>query len=175
MKTRLLHFVVILVVLTTSSAVHALKSDRDKPMDIEADRVDVDDNKGISTFRGNVHVQRGTMHIRGEIVVVRRDANSEINTIVATGNDSKRALYRQRPDNKPTDVIGQARRIHYDAKKEIVTLKKQGEIQQAKDTFKGELLIYHAKTDRVSASGVDKKNGDNGRVRMRLQPSNKTK
>ncbi len=175
MKTRLLHFVIVLLALSASPAVHALKSDRDKPMDIEADRVDVDDNKGISTFRGNVHVIRGSMHIRGDVVVVHRDANSEIDNIVATGNDSKRALYRQRPDNKPTDVVGQAIRIHYDAKKEIVTLKKQGEIQQDKDIFRGNLLIYHAKTDKVSASGTDKKNGNNGRVRMRLQPSNKTK
>ena len=169
MKNSLLTLVTVLLFTSLTPLAHALKTDRDQPMDVVADRVDVDDDKGISTFRGKVHVTRGSMQIRGDVVVIRRDKNNEVETIVSTG---KRAIYRQRPDNKPSDVVAKALTIDYDAKKEIVTLKKQGEIKQQKDTFSGELLVYHAKIDKVKASS---NKNNKGRVRMTLQPSNKKK
>jgi lipopolysaccharide export system protein LptA len=169
MKTRLLYTGIALLLASMPPLAHALKSDRDQPMDILADRVDVDDNKGISTFRGKVRVTRGTMRILGDVVVIYRDQNNEVKTIVSTGN---RAIYQQRPDNKPSDVVARGMTIHYDAKKEIITVKQQAEINQAKDIFTGELLVYYARDDKVQASGS---NGGKNRVRMTLQPSNKKK
>lgn len=170
MKTSLRHFVVVTILLAVTPLAHALKTDRNQPMDVVADRVDVDDVKGTSTFRGKVHVTRGSMHIKGEVVVIHRDNNNEVKTIVATG---KRATYQQRPDNKPTDVIARALTINYDARKEIVTLTRQGEIKQNKDIFRGDKLVYHAKTDKVKATGGS--SPSNGRVHMTLQPSKKKK
>lgn len=169
MKTRLLYPGIALLLASMAPLAHALKTDRDQPMDIIADRVDVDDEKGISTFRGKVHVTRGSMRISGDVVVIHRNQNNDVETIVSTG---KRAIYQQRPDNKPSDVVARGMTIHYDAKKEVVTVKKQAEINQAKDVFTGELLVYYAKVDQVKASGS---NDNKNRVRMTLQPSNKKK
>jgi lipopolysaccharide export system protein LptA len=146
---------------------HALQSDKDQPMDIVADRVDIDDNKGISTFRGNVQVARGTLRMSGEVVVVHRTSDGELQRIVATG---KQAMYRQRPDNKPKDVIAHANRIVYNAKTEIVDLKAQARVIQGGDTFSGEHLVYNARQDKVTAEGGK---DDKGRVRVRLQPKAK--
>ena len=170
MKINLLRLLVIYLVIGASPLVHALTTDKDKPIDVVADQVDVDDKTGISTFHGKVHVTRGSLHITGDIVVVHRNKDNEVETIIATGN---RAIYRQRPDNKPADVVARALKINYDAIKEIVTLHKKGEIVQDKDTFTGEQLVYYAKADKVSASGGKESSG--GRVHMTLQPSNKQK
>jgi hypothetical protein len=48
----------------------AEKADRDKPVNIEADRVSVDDVKKVQTFEGNVQLVKGTLIIRAERIVV---------------------------------------------------------------------------------------------------------
>ena len=154
--------------LLLAGSAHALKSDRDKPMDIAADRVDVDDNKGISTFRGNVQVTRGSLRMAGDVIVITRDQNGELQTMVATGNP---AMYRQRPDNKPNDVIAHANQINYNAKTDIVTLKEQARVDQGNDSFSGESLVYNANLDKVTGQGGSG-GENNGRVRVRLQPKN---
>lgn len=165
--TRPLTVMLVTSLLFFVSQAHALKSDRDQPMDIAADRVDIDDNKGISTFRGNVLVTRGTLRITGEVVVVHRTAEGELQRIIATGNQ---ASYQQRPDNKQKDVVAHANRIVYNANSEIVDLTKQARIVQGGDTFSGAHLVYNAGQDKVTATG----NGDDkGRVRVRLQPKQK--
>jgi lipopolysaccharide export system protein LptA len=162
--TRLLTVILATGLLVFTNQSFALKSDKDQPMDIAADRVDIDDNKGISTFRGNVQVTRGTLRISGEVVVVHRTSNGELQRIVATG---KQAMYRQRPDNKPKDVIAHANKIVYKANSEIVDLTTQAKVVQGGDTFSGEHLVYNARQDKVTATGDG--NGK-GRVRVRLQP-----
>ena len=42
--------------LLAAPAVQAEKADRDKPVNIEADRVSVDDVKKLQTFEGNVQL-----------------------------------------------------------------------------------------------------------------------
>src|SRR5438105_6850972 len=56
-----------------AATAHAEKTDRDKPIQLEADRVTVDDVKQISVFSGNVVLTQGSMVIRGERLEVRQD------------------------------------------------------------------------------------------------------
>jgi hypothetical protein len=58
------------LLLSASLPVRAEKADRDKPINIEADRVEVDDVKQESVFIGNVQITQGTLIIRGDRVVV---------------------------------------------------------------------------------------------------------
>lgn len=50
------------------------RADRDKPVNLEADQVTVDDNKQVATFIGNVVLTQGTLVIRGDRMVVQQDA-----------------------------------------------------------------------------------------------------
>src|SRR5262247_3012937 len=52
---------------------HAEKGDRDKPVNLEADRVTVDDAKQLAVFEGNVVLTQGTLQIRGNRMEVRQD------------------------------------------------------------------------------------------------------
>jgi lipopolysaccharide export system protein LptA len=150
----------------------ALSTDKDKPMNIEADRVDIDDEKGISTFRGNVIMTRGSVIIKGDEVKVYRDKAKELDKVHSTGNP---AHFQQRPEGKPDDVIAEGRELFYDAVKEILIIRRQGKVIQGGDTFHGEHIVYDSKRDKVEARGSKNGNGKKGRVQMTLQPSKKDK
>src|SRR5688572_12305450 len=51
----------------------AEKADRNKPVNLEADRVTIDDVKQLAVFEGNVVLTQGTLQIRGDRMEVRQD------------------------------------------------------------------------------------------------------
>lgn len=51
------------------------QGDRDKPIQIEADRASLDQLKGITVYEGNVVVTQGTILLRAAQVTVTQDKN----------------------------------------------------------------------------------------------------
>jgi lipopolysaccharide export system protein LptA len=153
--------------------VYALRSDKEKPTTIDADRVDVDDKKGISTFTGNVVMTRGSIKMTADKIIVYRDPQRGVDRVHATG---KLARYRQRPDKKPKDVIAEAESIVYDANKSVVVLNRRAQVYQGKDRFSGDRIVYDIKEDKVqakSAPASEKGGKKKQRVRITLQPKKK--
>jgi lipopolysaccharide export system protein LptA len=66
--------------LLFAAAGHAEKADREKPINLEADRVTVDDARQTSVFEGNVVLTQGTLVIRGDRMEVRQDATTDSGT-----------------------------------------------------------------------------------------------
>lgn len=140
----------------------ALSSDRNQPMNIEADRADIDDKSGISVYRGNVNITQGTTRLTAdELTVTTKDG--DIIKSIAVGQP---ATYRHRPDNKPDDVEAEALRIEYYADQQKVILLKNARVQQAGDTFRSDRIHYDIAQDKVNAG--DGSPGD--RVRITIQP-----
>src|SRR5262249_45695119 len=52
----------------------AEKSDRNKPVNIEADKLTIDDNKKESVFEGNVTLTQGSLMLKADRIVVKQDA-----------------------------------------------------------------------------------------------------
>src|SRR5476649_2916587 len=61
--------------LLTTIPAQAEHADRDKPVNLEADRVTVDETKQNATFDGNVVLTQGTLTIRGDRMIVQQDAD----------------------------------------------------------------------------------------------------
>lgn len=154
--------------------VFALNTDKDQPMNIEADRVDIDDEQGVSTFRGNVVMTRGSLVIKGDVVTIYRDKEKGLDKVHSTG---KPAHFQQRPEGKTDDVVAEGWEIFYDAVKEILIVRRQGKVIQGGDAFRGEHIVYDSKRDLVKARGSKSNNvnGKKGRVQMTLQPTQKDK
>lgn len=150
----------------------ALDTDKDQAMNIEADRVDIDDEKGVSTFRGNVIMSRGSVLIKGDVVVIYRDKEKNLDKVHSTG---KLAHFQQRPEGKADDVIAEGQELFYDAVKEILIVRRQGKVIQGGNAFRGEYIVYDSKRDLVKARGSESNggNGKKGRVQMTLQPNKK--
>lgn len=148
----------------------ALSTDSRQPMNIEADRVDIDDDKGTSTFLGNVIIVRGSIRISGDKVVVYRDKEKNLDKVHSTG---KLAHFQQTPDNKKLPVVAEAEELFYDAVKEILIMRRNGKIVQGGDTFTGEHIIYDSKRNKITAkqtSGSTTSRRNNGRVQITIQP-----
>ncbi len=128
----------------------ALSSDREQPIEIRADRASIDDLKGITVYEGNVEVIQGSMVLRGDKVTLTYDQNKQVEQIIAEGNP---AYYKQRPDNRDSDVQAEARRMEYYAKKDMLHLIQEARVWQDKDSFSGEHIVYDVKRSQLTAEG----------------------
>ncbi|GMQ96504.1 MAG: hypothetical protein BMS9Abin15_0175 [Gammaproteobacteria bacterium] len=152
----------------------ALSSDKDKPMNIAANEVEMNDKKGVTVYRGNVEIDQGSMHVKGDTVAIF-SIDGEVNKVVIIGRPAK---YRQRPDNKPVDVRAEAERMEVYAKKQFVHLERNAKVWQGQDVFTGHIIDYDAKNDIVKARGAPRtatKSGkkSDSRIRITIQPKKK--
>jgi len=157
---------VILLLLFLPMAAWGLSDDRNQAMHIKADRASLDEKTGISTYEGNVHVQQGTLNLRGDRMTVQL-SNNKIESIVLTGNP---ATFVQRPDGKDTDQHATAGRIEYYATDDRVILLDKARIwQSGTEELRSDRIIFNLKDNTVNAGG---KNSDD-RVHITLQPKKK--
>ena len=138
----------ILSVLWTSGA-EALKSDRDQPALIEADEVEMDFSSGRRIYRGNVSVKQGTIRIIANEIELFYDGE-QLDKAIAKGNP---AVFRQRPDNKPHDVIGQGLTIELDEIRNVVTFIQEAKVRQGGDAITGETIEYDMGEDKMKVRG----------------------
>ena len=168
-------FITLIFALLLPLNAAALSTDSNQPMNIEADRVDIDDDKGTNTFRGNVKITRGSILISGDKVIVFRDKEKNLDKIHITG---KQAHFQQTPDNKNVPVVAEADELFYDSIKEILIMRRNGKIVQGGDTFTGDHIIYDSKRNKITAKQTNatstETKGD-GRVHITIQPKNKQK
>ncbi len=150
--------------------VQAERADRDKPTNIEADKLQYDDAKQITVFTGNVVLTKGTIVIRGDRVVLRQFPDG-LQTAVATG---KRASFRQKREGMEQIINGFANEIDYDSRSETLKLTGDGLIKRlecdvAIDEITGGVIVYNAQNEQFTVDG--KAPGEStGRVRIIIQP-----
>lgn len=140
----------------------ALSSDRNQPMYVEADRADIDDQRGVSVYRGNVKITQGTLQLTAAELTVH-SKGGDIVKAIAVGQP---ATYRQRPDGKEQDIEAEALRMEYFATEEKLILIDKAEVRQGGDTFRSDRINYDIAKDVVNAGASSP--GD--RVRITIQP-----
>ncbi|WP_198266269.1 lipopolysaccharide transport periplasmic protein LptA [sulfur-oxidizing endosymbiont of Gigantopelta aegis] len=157
----------------------ALSSDRDQPINLEADAADIDDLKGVSVYTGNVILTQGSMVIKSSKLTLYNDKNKELEKAVAEGTAKKLATFKQRPEGKDKDFRARSKTMVYYLKKDKIHLLKNAFVWQAGDTFSGDKIIYNTKKETVVASSVKNKNGktatSGSRVRVTIQPKSNNK
>ena len=127
----------------------ALKSDRDQPALIEADEVEMDFSSGRRIYRGNVSVKQGTIRIIANEIELFYEGE-QLDKAIAKGNP---AVFRQRPDDKPHDVIGQGLTIELDEIRNVVTFIEQAKVRQGGDAISGETIEYDMAKDKMKVRG----------------------
>jgi lipopolysaccharide export system protein LptA len=160
-----------LLLCSHASLSYAERSDRDKPMQMEADRVIVDDPNQTSTFEGNVRMTQGTLLIEGIKIVVSQDKKgySQVNA------NGQPAHFRQKRDGVNEYAEGFGERIEYDSQAEIANIFGQARVKRNGDDVRGEHIIYNTKTGIFQVFGTTEKNQDTpnqGRVTIVIQPKN---
>jgi lipopolysaccharide export system protein LptA len=152
-----------------ASTAWAEKADRDKPVQIEANRMSADDARRMNIFEGNVVLTKGTMSLRAERVVVRQDAEG-YSYATATGGPAR---FRQRQDAKAGEkegvwLEGEAQRIELDDRASTVKLFENARVNRGGDEVAGNYILVDQRSEFYSVSAGK---GSDERVKMTIQPS----
>lgn len=152
----------------------AEKADREKPINLESDRVTVDDAKQISTFEGSVILTQGTLIIRGDRMEVRQDGEG-FHYGTTWGN---LAYFRQKREGVDEYIEGWAERIEYDGRADKVQMFKRASMKRGQDNVRGNYISYDANTEFFQVMGAGKAaapGSPDSRVRAVMQPKAKDK
>jgi lipopolysaccharide export system protein LptA len=148
----------------------ALSTDKDQPIEIEADTADLDDEKGIAIYRGNVVTTQGSVRMTGDIMTVYF-TDDELDTLIMEG---KPATYRQLPDNSEVYDEAEALRMEYYELKSLVILINKASFKQEGLSFSGNRIEYDTENSKVKAKGsVKQQNGAGERVKIIIKPKKK--
>lgn len=154
----------------------AEKADSFKPTEINYGGLDADDVKQIYTFTRDVTLTRGTLLMKADKAVVTYTPDGyQLATL--TGG-TKKVTFRQKRDGEGDQWMeGEADRIVYDEKAELVKMYSKAKIRRLEgkkpsDEVEGEFISYDSRREffsvRNSNTGEDKPGG--GRGTMVIQP-----
>ena len=154
------------------SQAYAEAADRDKPIELEADTVTVDDAKKTSTYKGTVVLTQGTLIIHADKLVVREDKEGFQHS-TSTGNPT---TFKQKREGKNEYMEGSAQRIEYDGRMDKVQLYTKAWVKRGEDIVHGDYISYDANAEYAEViGGVKSETGGagSGRVKAIIQPKNK--
>jgi lipopolysaccharide export system protein LptA len=169
------HRIVLLVLFAAlSGAAHAERADRDKPLQLEANTLSIDDAKKIQILEGDVVVIKGTMVLRADKVVVTEDQYG-FQKGVATGGKDGLARIRQKREGREDYVDGEAERIEYNTGSEIAEFFRRAWVKSGEDQVRGDYIWYDGVSEKylVTAGGKGDAKGAPSRVRAIIQPKSK--
>ena len=153
----------------------AEKADKDKPTNIEANRMSSDDAKRMSIFEGSVVLTKGTVVVRADRIVVHQDAEGfQITTAYG-----KPVRFRQKGDRKGDKegiwTEGEALRIEIDDRNERIELFERARVTRDQDVVNGEYIFLDQRTEffSVSAAKGTAPAAPGNRVKAVIQPKSK--
>lgn len=171
------------IFLLVPLAASAEKADALKPINIKYDKADVDSVTQNYIATGNVIITRGTMILKSDRAEVK-EAPDGYHTFILTAAPGKIATFRQKRDGGPDLwAEGQAQRIEYDERADLVKLFskaviKQLEGQKITQEMDSEFISYDSRREvlvgRNDPSGADVKGQGRGSITLaprRAQPA----
>ncbi len=162
-----------------SAPAWAEKGDSEKPTVIDADFSSGTNVRQMGNLEGNVVLTRGTLIMKAGRAAVKEDPEG-YQFVTFWAAPGTLATFRQKRDGGDLWVEGQAERIEYDGKLEIVKLFSKAKVTQLDgskitDEAEGPFISYDTRNENFllanTATGESKPGA--GRVHMVLQHANK--
>ena len=161
------------ILLSLALSASAEKADKDKPTNIESNKMSSDDARRMTIFEGNVVLTKGTVVVRADRIVVRQDADG-FQFSTAYG---KPVRFRQKGDPKGgcdglwTD--GEALRIEIDERAATVKLFESARVNRGGDQVTGAYIFVDQRSDffQVTTGKGEKEGQTPGRVTAKLAPT----
>ena len=123
---------------------------------IEADGVELDDGRGVSTYTGNVVVVQGSFKLNADKLTVTKTSKNS-HHMVAEGNPVR---FSQETEDKGV-INGNALQTEYDSGSDILYLIGDAHLKQGNDSFNSDRINYDRNKEivRGGASAKGKKTG----------------
>ena len=157
--TRLL---LLVLGLLAPAALPALSTDREQPIEVEADRLEVRERENLSIYEGNVHLVQGSLEIMSERLVIHFNAANELTLMEMTGAPAR---FRQLDDNGE-EMHGEGLRINYMESDALLELLDEARFNHGSDTIEGRRIRINIETNSIEASGDQTED----RVKMLIRP-----
>lgn len=142
---------------------YALTSDREQPIQVNADSMVAEEPKGFSHYKGNVLIVQGSLKVIADEVIIYF-TDGELDKLIIKGNP---AHLQQQPDNSEDLVYSQAKTMEYYATSDRLFLLEDAKVRQGNNHFSGARIEYDTRNSTVSATSEGK---DKGRIRAVIMP-----
>ena len=134
-------------------------------VNLVADSAEVDDAEGISVYRGDVVLTRGTLRIKGDVMHVYANDGGQLERVTVDGTP---ATYRQTLADTATRRAEAPRMEYFAAGPERLILRQGGRLWQGDNTVTGRVITHYPQDDRTVAERGD---GDDERVNVSIKPA----
>jgi len=153
-----------------ATVAHAEKADREKEIQVLADRLSADDAKKEAVYEGNVIITQGTMRITSAKIVVREDAQG-YRTYVATGAP---VTFRQKRDKVDDWIEGFAERAEFDDRNDLLKLFNGAKLKSSQGELTGDFISYDRGKEFFEVTGAPPGSAAPGsRVKATIIPQKK--
>lgn len=143
---RILKLILLLSFLENA---HALPSDREQLMHIDADSYELNYKTGIDVYEGNVKVDQGTTHLIADRLVTEKNKNRKMISAIAYGL-AELAEFTTIPKEGEEIFRAKAKVIKFYPETSIVQLEEEVMVNQGENSFHGPIIIYNMKDQVVS-------------------------
>lgn len=135
---------------------------------IEADHVEIDEKKKVSTYRGSVSFRRGERKLTAEEITVYGSLKAP-SKVIASGLPAR---FVQPEDALHKAASAEAKVMEYFIREERMVMVGAAQFLQEKSLFSGERIIYDLKQDLVIAKGAP---SGSERVKIVIYPDEQAK
>jgi len=162
MQLRELNILLLLLLaLSCPTLLHALESDRQQQLLVNADSTEGTLGDGTAILRGNVEIRQGSLLVKADVAEVE-NADGRVRLVLLTG----KPVLLQQEIEKEGLVTATANTISYQVVTGMVTLSGSADVNHPQYHISGEVLTYDMNLQRFQGSGGD----NNGRIRIELAP-----
>ncbi len=154
----------LLAALLVPALAAAKESDRNQPMNVDANNSEgnLTGGNGKYRFSGNVVITQGTLEIHADVADVIQK-NGETERVVLTG---KQATLKQQMDDGSW-MNARADSLDYNVNSEVIVLTGNYRVESDRGSNAGQRMVYNTRTGDMQSGG------DGTRVRTVIQPKNK--
>lgn len=164
--------------LVAVAPAQAERADRLQKMEVESNQPGkIDLLNQLVVFSGDVVVQKGSMSIRAARIEVRETPEG-YQIATATGTPEQPARFRQKREGVNEFIEGEAGRIDYDSKADVVKFTNKAQVRRLRgeavaDEVSGALITYDNRAEVFTVAGgaaAATPSNPTGRVRAVLTP-----
>nr|VFJ58332.1 MAG: lipopolysaccharide export system protein LptA [Candidatus Kentron sp. DK] len=147
---------------------HALSTDKNQPIHVEADWAEADDMRRTTVYKGAVVITQGSLRINGDTVTLYYDKDHELTKVEINGRP---AQFRQRPDDGKKEQRARANRMEYFTDRDLIILLGDAQSWQGARRISADRIEFDTKRSRVKAHNTESGKSKKSRVKI-VVPAN---
>lgn len=117
------------------------------PVHLRADRIEIDQKRGVSRYQGRVVLTQDTLRVTAD----RAEARGRTETVEQVTAEGHPTTFRYRVAGQPEAIEGEARRAEYDVVARRLVLSGKVEVRQGQDLLRAGVVHYDLPAGTVTA------------------------